>query len=412
MLSPISTRTQPHKTAVFQNKSLKFGLHRQRTSQSSSFRSGESKEAFETELNKLAQQNKPGFFSRKRFQLKENTLIARARFNVKQDPDCLNPFLPYREKLARDSPNQSLKDFDQLVQKILNQSEFYEVSSPKILKSRLQHAYTPKMPENPLSRFLLKLLLAPVKVIATIVQLFRLWLSPVGLSKDCNRIGKQMPAKAKEMNPDELKDAFKTHARPLQEPATRYMIAAGIAQLLHQKPQYADQILQKASQKRPLRFVVSEKKPLLVGGQALPGLNTIFLNGPATWKALENKKHISQHEFVHLLSEEQGMNKLGFMTDDQKKEFKACRKNLKRQFRTQDKSWFGGLKSILPFKSLQANSTGIRSYGFLNNMEFLTVTLDTFMQEPDKLRTTQAGRKLYNLYKTLFKLDPITDLRN
>jgi Mlc titration factor MtfA (ptsG expression regulator) len=111
-----------------------------------------------------------------------------------------------------------------------------------------------------------------------------------------------------------------------------------------------------------------------------------------------------------MLSESGGMTKLGFMNEIQKKEFKAARKELKKQFRTQDKSWLGGFRFILPFKSCQANSTGIRSYGFINNLEFLTVSLDTFMQEPVKLCSTKPGQKIYDVYKAVFKLDPLNDL--
>jgi hypothetical protein len=366
--------------------------------------------ALEKELDRLAQGNKPGFLVRSRYVLTEKTLKARAQFNLTQEPDHLNPFLPYRELLVRTSQTKALQTYDQLVQKILNQAEFYEVASPNKIKAKLQEAYTgSQRTKNPVARFFLNTITIPIRVISHAVFQLGLWLHPVGISKFMNRLGKGMPGKAKEMKAEKIKDIFKDNVRPLQEASTRYIIASGIAQLLHRNPHYADQILEQAAKDRPLRFVVGDNKPLLVGGQAMPGLNVIFLNRPAMWKAIEQKKHISQHEFVHLLSENNGMNTLGFLSDTQKKEFKASRKALKHQFRTQDKSWLGGFKCILPFKSVQANSTGIRSYGFFNNMEFLTVSLDTFMQDPAKLCTTKAGQKLYDIYKESFGLDPLRD---
>jgi len=411
MLSPVSHAATRAATFPYTEQQPSAPRPHINPTKSDSIHFGSGQADIQAELERLKAENEPKNPLEKRFALKETLLKIRAEYNVTRNPDSLNALLPYRALLTRQGKdNKDLKAYDQLVKKILAQAEFYEIPSPDQLKAKLREAYRPKLPESETGRFLLKLLLVPIKFIAIPIHIARTWLDQTGMARMMNKLGKKMTPKGKKMPPEKIKAAFDTHARPLQEPATRYMAAAGIAQLLFKNPQYADQILEQSAQGKPLRFMIDTRKPLLVAGQAFPGLNVIHLNGPAMWKSIQKRKHVSQHEFVHLLSENNGMNKLGFMTDTQTRDFKTARKALKKQFRTQDKHWLGGLRCILPFKSCQNNSTGIRSYGFINNMEFLTVTLDTFMQQPHQLCTTPEGKKLYDIYKAVFNLDPLNEI--
>lgn len=360
----------------------------------------------EQELKKLRALN-PGrsIFFRK-FGLNEATLKARATYNVTRDADALNSLLPYRESLSGLDDSKALKKYDILVKKIIEKSEFYEVPSLSQFRKQLTSLMI-----SPPKGFFKKMLHKIGNMVGFPILLFVSWLRPVSTASFFNRIGKRLPTLGNQVPANKIQSTVKAASTPLKEPATRYLVATGVAELLHQHPDYANVILNKALLKNPLRFMIGNEKTRLSGGYANPGINIIGLNRQAIWKYAENKKHIARHEFVHLLSEKNGMNWLPFMSNTQHGEFKKARKALKQQYLTQDCSWLGGLKSILPFKFAQNNSTGIQSYGYFNNMEFLTVSIDTFMEAPQQLCKTEPGKKLYEIYKNLFSLDPLKEVR-
>ncbi len=163
-------------------------------------------------------------------------------------------------------------------------------------------------------------------------------------------------------------------------------------------------------EERPLRIILTQKKAP-AGGQYLTGLNLIWINRVALWgKVANHKNSVAQHEFIHALSDYDNLETLPafLMNDDQKRRFLQAREALVKQYSQKDKV-IGD--TVICLDGTSKTSTGLRYYAFMNDAEFLTVSLDTFKYAPQDLCKTEAGENLYNLYKEIFKIDPLNDLK-
>jgi hypothetical protein len=324
------------------------------------------------------------------FKIKPATYQARATFNVTHDPAALHDFLPYRKKLA-DAHSPKLAQYDALVNKILDQAEFYRVPNYEDFRNKLRplyHGQTERSIFYPIISFFKKLGIL-IRYLLNSQDSFRehriQWMQSIHKSAD-------------KIDNTVLTRMMKQNAKPLQDDSTRYMIAAGIAELLHEHPDYADTVL-KPDHGRPLRFVLSTKEKAL-GGQTNFGSNVIWINKYSLWLFRQsnalNAHHIAQHEFLHALSESAGLTSLPMMSQEQRQRFERSRTQLFHAFDTT------GLKCT-------PSSQAMVIHAMRDATEFLPSTLDLFKHHPQVLVQNEAGKDLYNLYQELFGIDPLND---
>lgn len=280
---------------------------------------------------------------------KDRILLKRAEFNVTGKPNCLNRFLPFRTALLDENKTIDLHRYDQLVSKILDDSDFYEPSKP-----------------------------------APYYQALKSFLLSLGKRSNVSR-------------------TRSFTAKSLNEPSLRYLTAAKISELLFRHPEYADRIL-KREDKRKLKFLI-DAEPLRQSQGSYDAIgNWIIL----TSTALDPRSTTVQHEFIHALSvkDKAVTDILPFMSNPQLEIFKACREQLKSQHKSQAETFSGRFFYWLTGKP----ATGIHPYAFVHDNEFLTVTIQAFMTEPQNLRKTEAGQKLYRLYQEIFSIDPLNEI--
>jgi len=324
---------------------------------------------------------------------------VQARFAVTHDLNDLNPYLPYRQFLKKQGDQKTLAEYDKVLQHVLKQAEFYETSQPKKLQKDLKALWSNK---------------AYRKELRTLTgnNLFKFMWNFLRYSDYRTEfLQKSMQLQQKHMetlNNQKLLTIFKTlKPLPSKDIATKTLVAGEITDLFFKNPGYLEQVL-KNNKGFPLRFVITKDAPKFAVGSLLPGLNTITLNRSLLWYP-PGENTTAQHEFIHAASGHNGMvgELLPYMSPSQQTQFKNAREWLMKQHETKASSFLGKMKYRLIGKSV----TGIRNYAFANNYEFLTVTLDTFKSNPQGLCQTEAGKSIYAIYKDLFGLDPLNELK-
>ncbi len=289
-------------------------------------------------------------------------LKDRAQFNITGDMDALNAQLPYRKKLSSAPSRQSLRQYDQLVRTILKTAEFYETDT-------FGNTFpTPaELSHNPFQH-------------------------------TSGRFGQKTSEPISE-----------PMMKPLGDPSLKTLVAGQIAELLHQRPEYALAVLQPTDH-APLRFFISKGVPPgYVLGSYDHETHSIQLNSPCL-HLVYNKCLMAQHEFSHALSYSgfsDRADELPMMSDQQKRRYHAARQSLEAMFQNQ----FGSPWGKLAFWLTGYNQTGIANHAFRNGAEFLAVSLDAFSRYPKQLCKTEPGRALYQIYSEIFGLDPLNDLK-
>ncbi|WP_373533513.1 hypothetical protein [Vampirovibrio sp.] len=328
----------------------------------------------------------------------------RAQYNLNQNPDLLTSVLPYRQILTQKNDLKHLKQYDALVNNIMNQAEFYEMKTLKPAKKAIHKLYNLQdIPTHPFKK----------NGIDTLWKIIKLYVS-FPFSKQARNtlfkiIVEIMQENAKHISDQSLsKQVLQSGAEPLKDPSTRYLIASSISDILFKNPEQAKQLL--TDSKHPLRFIIGKERAWASSGQFKPGFNLIFLNEESLWQeALKGMKrpYTSQHEFIHALSDSTGGEVLPSMSETQKNLFLKARTQLKTLHSRKDAGPPGWIRSLWN----RHTATGLRGYAFFNDLEFLTVTLDTFKSNPQELCRTQPGKEIYQIYKEIFKLDPLQDFK-
>lgn len=356
----------------------------------------------------------------------DSTLLHRASYNLHQDKDVLLPYLPYRKKLvdaAKTGPKatearKNLDRYDALVDKILKQTQFIEVTDTEPFYKKMgefHHTQGGKISDWKIFRPVKKFFRALYRFACAIRSAFstdfrrKHILSIINKAQQKGRKIEpgQIDSFFKELNSDGLVSTGKIDA------SSKYIFAAGVAELFHKKPEYMDQALPAQIDKhaKNLRIVIG-KGDIYKGsaGQYRAGLNTIWLHQFPLWSKAAEQKHISQHEFIHALSENENLIALppGIISKQQKKSFFELKEQLFDLYKQNDASW---TNATLYGQDEKVTSTGIPYYAFKDDLEFLTVTLDTFKNRPEQLCKMESGQKLYDLYKEVFDLDPLNDLK-
>lgn len=340
------------------------------------------------------------------------TLTARASYNL--DPmrvDALNPFLPVRSRLVRLNDGKALKQYDQLVAKILKIVEFQEVESVRQLRKKL----------NLISGFgddssgikkLFKLMAVPFQILNRLIRsIFEKGYMARQLEKSLEKVR----GKTNKIDDSELENVIRKNSRSITDPSSKYMIAAQIAELFYNRPEYAEAALGKrkiGNHERPLRVILTKDRSLLYGGHYLPGLNVILINQGELWTQSEGRPQtVAQHEFIHALSDHQGMEYLpdSIMNPAQRKTYDEAKEAILKIHKENDAGFIGFFRVL---KNWGNPKTGIDGHAFRSKMEFLPVTLDAFKAKPETLCQTQPGIKLYSLYRDIFGIDPLKDSIN
>lgn len=323
-------------------------------------------------------------------------LGLRAEYNITKNRDVLNGLLPYRAALSASKDQEALKRYDQMVDKIMDKAEFYRTDSAHTFCQKIFAQYPNPIPFIPLI----------TKVYKAIRNFFvkRLIFLSRGFRKFymTHLTNRQRPRG--QQTPDvQFKKTLKAETRPLKDDSTRYLVAAGIAELLHQRPQYLDKVLN--NPKHPLRFVLSNLGYQGMGAQDMMGANMVWVCKPIAWATgLAQKSILSQHEFIHLLSEGSDMDVLPTMSKAQQARLRQLRAEMEAIYKKNDH----GLTSMM--KLGEKTSTGLIYYAFKDDIEFLAVSIDAFKQNPKDLCKTKPGQKLYDLYKEHFGIDPLKEL--
>lgn len=328
----------------------------------------------------------------------EDSLKVQAKFATTHNLEDLHEYLPYRKRLAESGDKKQLAQYDAVLNRVLNEAEFYEMGSPGDFQKQLGRTWkTPLYRKESDGPFDGKTLRTIWKFLSS--REFRQQFQ----GQQFQLQGKYIDA----LTPEKLAKPFESLS-PLskRDDPTRYLVAGQVADLFFKHPEYLDGVMN-SSRGFPLRFLITKDSPTLALGSYINGLNVITLNKTCLWLP-KGKNTTAQHEFVHAASGGHGVvgDLLPFMSEQQQKDFKIARSSLVAQHEQQGSSWYGRLKYFLTGKT----ATGIRNYAFFNDYEFLTVTLDTFKKNPKGLCQTEAGKSVYHIYKELLGLDPLREL--
>lgn len=333
------------------------------------------------------------------------TFRKRAEFNVTGNRDVLNDFLPYRKKLVATNRKAELEKYDKLVDTIQNGAQFYKTPSYLHLMGNLTDLYKSKdlkliHPESSgWAKFKFRL--------KNLWLHFRMALSSRFRNKLFMKLAKAMKKEGEPVPQKAVDKVFEDRAEKLTDKSTQYLIAASIAELYQKHPDWVENKLNPPGQ-RPLKIAVSPlTNGLPMAGQYKFGLNTIWFHAPSIWFEAQLGSHVGAHEFTHALSEKENGEYLDVMSSRQKQEYKGLRDEIKKIYKKQDSGFFTRLNRMA--KKLEP-SCGVPDYGFFNDMEFLTVSTDTFKHRPENLCKTEPGKKLYALYQDLYGIDPLNDL--
>ena len=327
----------------------------------------------------------------KSFRACDHSYENRAIYNVTGNADYLNRYLPYRGMLTAKGDTAGLARYEKLVADIQDKIGFYQTDQLENFSQKLDEMFMSPAYDRDIH--------AHARKIGGLIDFNN--------DEEARGILFKHLAEVKEIQLADELDKLK----PLQDKATHYTLAANLAELFINHPEYIDQVLDKeptAGEKHPLRFVVGGNAPLLAAATFRFMYNVITVNGPSLWMPGSGST-ASQHEFIHAFSvrDDQPQGTLPVMSAAQIERFKAARETLFTQFRENDDNSFGRLKHWFTGK----NSTGLPNYAFYNPLEFLTVTLDEFKMAPARLRASEPGRVIYDIYKEIFDLDPAEDYR-
>jgi hypothetical protein len=407
---PVSSHNPETRNKVYSAPSVDFSqpirdsVHFQGNSKSAKTQVAEQTDTkkIETEKEKIAVEIKRlGANPSLLVQLMGNqTFAARAEYNVTDNRDTLNALTPYRKKYVQNNDQESLRQYDAIVDKIMDQAEFHYSQDNEQFKDAALAVY----PKSSLPAPLLK----PVDLVKQVVTK-----TPILLShRYTNHYFHQEFEKRKEQGrqiPDgEIQSLLKNEASPLNDNSSRYLIASGIAELIHRKPEFIEQALKQNSQ-HPLRFVLSDGQLVLGNqntnaGDTYVGFNMIQFSKPHIWaQHITGSGLTPPHEFIHLLSEGSDMDDLPVMTDEQKARFHEIRSNMEKEYRKKDNHLTKRMDQE------QITALGLRQYTFRNRQEFLAETIEVFLMKPEVLRQTESGRELYDFYKELLGIDPAKD---
>lgn len=331
-------------------------------------------------------------------------LQKRALYNLNADAAALTEYLPYRQLLVQKNDVMGLKQYDALVETLMNKAEFCEVEKLGPAKKAVNNLYNVKS--------LISLGFEKNFFHALLEMLKHHFSSTSNLEKrntEFRSVVNFMQKIAKFFSDQTLSTRLSNAGvKTLQDPSTRYLVAASISDLMFKSPEQAKQLLN--NPKHPLRFIVGKEQPLFTLGQFRPGFNLILLNEAELWGGASKCKkepYTSQHEFVHAASDPVGGEVLPSMSDDQKKRFLTARNELQTLYTKKDAGLFGWIRRLWNGHT----ATGLGRYAFFNNFEFLAVSSDTFKAKPKELCRTQPGLEIYQIYKDIFKIDPLKDLK-
>lgn len=320
----------------------------------------------------------------------DHSYEPRALYNVTGQAAHLNQYLPYRRLLTEQGDVQALQRYDQLVEKISRRIEFLEGDLGKF-NEEVSHLYAKEYAED-------------------VKEYLRDHPGPIDPFHDEGYLdlGIKHLARVKE---EELARIAASTLKPIADPSSRYVLAAQIAELFRNHPEYIDQVLDREpfqGDRHPLRMVVGVNAPITMAAAYQNMLNLIFINRPNMWLSQYGGTP-SQHEFVHAFSVQDGKvgGTLPVMTEAQKERFGKARTELFEQYDQHEDTFLGRMMFWLTGKT----STGLPNYAFFNNAEFLTVTLDAFKMGPDRLCQTDPGKEVYAVYKEIFGLDPLEDYK-
>lgn len=346
----------------------------------------------------------------------ESTFRDRAVFNVTNNPDVLDKYLPYRQRLQ----GSAKKSYDDLVQKVLKNAQFSETDNNIKLYKALD-TFQQNRGKKPF--FLIRWAQNVINSFKNIYCAIRSLTSPDYRRKFGREGGQKMQEQGRAISEENLSAFLKEQVKTDEgksdrnysfDKSSQYLFAAGVAELLHKKPDAVDTILKAEidGKQRPLRLIIAKGRSCGgIGGQYRFGMNTIWVNQLALWgRAAKDQYNIGQHEFVHALSENAEREALPepLMNPEQKRRFLALREKFVNHYYKNDMRWFD---TALCISGTNETSSGLPYYAFMNNMEFLTVSLDSFKNTPEKLRRTEAGQDLYELYKEIFNIDPLNDFK-
>ncbi|WP_303675065.1 zinc-dependent peptidase [Vampirovibrio chlorellavorus] len=329
-------------------------------------------------------------------------LQKRALYNLKADPSALTECFPYRQLLVQKNDVIGLNQYDALVDTLMNKAEFYEVEKAGPTRKAVDTLYNVKSIispgfENNFFHALLEMLKHCFSRTSDLKKRNTEFRSVMNFMQKIAKCFSDQTLSTRLSN---------AGVKPLQDPSTRYLVAASISDLLFKSPEQANQLLN--NPKHPLRFIVGKEQPLLTLGQFRPGFNLILLNETELWAGASKstkESYTSQHEFVHALSDPVGGEVLPSMSEDQKSRFLKAREELQTLYTKKDAGPIGWIRRLWNGHT----ATGLGGYAFFNNFEFLAVSSDTFKAKPKDLCRTQPGQEIYQIYKDIFKMDPLKD---
>jgi hypothetical protein len=306
---------------------------------------------------------------------------------------------PYYHHLKQSGDADGLKQYESLVNQLVQRVEFYQ--TPESQRFHMAFSSHPTMKAASQAWHDYKIATA-----GSVAEFNRKARQDKTFAKEAKARRLQLFIQAQSSIPrSAVTQILERHTEPLADKATRYAIAANLAELCFRQPERALELLDAS---RPLRVLAH--KDFISGdiGNFNAGINLIEVSTPQLWMARPYAT-IAQHEGVHAMSDQAGLLTKGLlprMSDRQEKRFIDARSAMRHIYETQDNTLSGRLR----FALTGITATGIRPYAFHADYEFLTVTLDTFSRNPKALCKTEPGRELYGIYKALFGIDPLREL--
>lgn len=203
--------------------------------------------------------------------------------------------------------------------------------------------------------------------------------------------------------------------------SSKFMIAASIAELFHNRPDLVDKALNRPEKLKFGMFNMSDNS-LAKATYSNDKNNAIILDKNSFWSEATNTTdghNIAVHEFIHAVDGHGKNNRVDGLyesfTPEQKQNFLAARESLKNQHNSGTGNFFNNVGNF--FQDLLSSgkatdgightlsTTGLRDYAFANDHEFLTVSSEMFYDQPERLM--QISPQLYSTYADFFGYDPL-----
>ena len=285
---------------------------------------------------------------------------SKAKYNLTGDPGYLKKNLPYRESLRKDP--KKLKEFDDLVKQIMGK----------------------------------------VKIVGGEVKI------------EFDEKGNST------VKPKDKRDSLQSGKNSVEiDPATKYIVAAHIAEMLQKRPD----LIQDLMNKKPpptIGFVQPFTEDKDGNKQYIPtsirgtysedGSNFILINNAQFWDRLikgnADGTNTLLHELGHLLDDEEGEGADGEfakMTDEQKK---ILNKEIKRLFEAFHKYREGKSETELEAikRQIYDPATGLTNYAFESHAEFLAEVFAMLKKDPERLKG--ASLIAYEVLRQFFEPNP------